>query len=224
MSWFSAEHLHQLILTYGYVAVAGMVAVESMGLPVPGETILILSAIYAATHHDLNIWGVITFAAAGAILGDNVGYWLGRTFGYALLLRYGRYIGLSDARIKLGRYLFLRLGTKVVFFGRFIAVLRVLAAFLAGVNRMEWRRFLLANASGGIVWATVYGLGAYTFGTALSHLHGPIGIGLLTIAAILIVLALRYVRSHEAELERQAELALPGPLKPVDWSGKVPGH
>ena len=78
MSWFSAEHLHQLILTYGYVAVAGMVAVESMGLPVPGETILILSAIYAATHHDLNIRGVITFAAAGAILGDNVGYWLGR--------------------------------------------------------------------------------------------------------------------------------------------------
>jgi len=101
MSWFSTEHLHQLILTYGYVAVAGMVAVESMGLPVPGETILILSAIYAATHHDLNIWGVITFAAAGAILGDNVGYWLGRTFGYALLLRYGRYIGLSDARTNL---------------------------------------------------------------------------------------------------------------------------
>jgi membrane protein DedA with SNARE-associated domain len=217
MSWFSAEHLHQLILTYGYVAVAGMVAVESMGLPVPGETILILSAIYAATHHDLNIWGVITFAAAGAILGDNVGYWLGRTFGYALLLRYGRYIGLSDARIKLGRYLFLRFGTNVVFFGRFIAVLRVLAAFLAGVNRMDWQRFLVANAAGGILWAAIYGLGAYGVGAALFHARAPVAFGLLAFAIIAIVWAGRYVRGHEAELQRQAERALPGPLQPVRW-------
>jgi membrane protein DedA with SNARE-associated domain len=224
MHWFSAETLHRLISSYGYWAVGAVVAVESMGIPLPGETMLIIASIYAGTHAGLDVWGVIAAAATGAILGDNVGYWLGREFGYPLLLRYGRTIGLSDARIKLGQYLFMRHGGKVVFFGRFIAVLRVLAAFLAGVNRMEWRRFLLANASGGIVWATVYGLGAYTFGTALSHLHGPIGIGLLIIAAILIVLVLRYVRSHEAELERQAELALPGPLKPVDWSGKVPGH
>src|SRR5437016_2109255 len=112
-----------------------------MGLPLPGETILLLGALYAGTHADLSIWGVIAAAATGAVLGDNVGYWLVREFGYLLLLRFGRHVGLSDARIKLGQYLFLRHGGKVVFFGRFIAVLRILAAVLAGVNRMEWRGF-----------------------------------------------------------------------------------
>jgi hypothetical protein len=79
MSWFSVEHLHQLISTYGYGAVGAIVAMESMGLPAPGEIILIVSAVYASTHHDLNIWGAIAVAAAGAILGDNIGYWLGRS-------------------------------------------------------------------------------------------------------------------------------------------------
>src|SRR5262245_7726021 len=174
MSWFSDEHLHQLIETYGYWAVGAVVGMESMGVPAPGETVLILGAVYASMHHDVNIWGVIAAAATGAIVGDNAGYWIGRTFGYPLLLRYGRYIGLSDARIKLGQYLFLRHGGKVVFFGRFIAVVRVLAAFLAGVNRMDWREFLVANAAGGILWAAIYGLGAYSLGTAIFHARGPL--------------------------------------------------
>ena len=130
-----------------------------MGIPLPGETVLVLAALYACTHHDLSIWGVIASAAAGAILGDNIGYWVGREFGYRLLLRYGAYIGISDSRIKLEQYLFLRHGTKVVFFGRFVAQLRILTAFLAGENRMDWRRFLLANAAGGILWATLFDLG-----------------------------------------------------------------
>jgi len=194
-----------------------------MGLPLPGETILILGAIYAGTYHDLNIWGVLAAAAAGAIVGDNIGYWVGRTFGYSLLLRFGRYLGISNQRIKLGQYLFLRHGGKVVFVGRFIAVLRVLAAFLAGANRMEWRAFVLANAAGGILWSVVYGLGAYSFGSALFHARGPIGLMLLIIAAILIALAMFYVRSHEAQLQRQAELALPGPLQPIEWRRRPHG-
>jgi membrane protein DedA with SNARE-associated domain len=147
--------LGYLISHYGYAAVGVVIGLESMGIPLPGETMLVLAAIYAATHSDLQISGVIGAAALGAILGDNVGYWLGREFGYPLLLRYGRYLGVSETRIKLGQYLFLRHGGKVVFFGRFIAVLRVLAAFLAGVNRMEWKSFLIANATGGVVWSTV---------------------------------------------------------------------
>jgi len=122
---------------------------------------------------------VIAAAALGAILGDNVGYWLGREFGYPLLLRYGRHVGLTETRIKLGQYLFLRHGGKVVFFGRFIAVLRVLAAFLAGVNRMEWRSFLIANAAGGVLWSLVYGVGAYLFGSALFHAARPVTITLV---------------------------------------------
>src|SRR5262249_26326524 len=161
--------------------------------------------------------GVIAAAATGAILGDNVGYWLGREFGYPLLLRYGRYVGVSETRIKLGQYLFLRHGGKVVFFGRFIAVLRGVPAFVAGSNRMEWNSFLIANASGGVLWSLVYGLGAYWFGSVLFHAQQPVTIALLIAGLIIVAVAFYYVRGHEAELERQAELALPGPLRPVDW-------
>ena len=138
-----------------------------------------------------------------------------REFGYRLLLRYGSYIGLTPSKIKLGQYLFLRHGGKVVFFGRFVAILRILAAFLAGVNRMDWKRFLLANAAGAIVWACVIGLGAYTFGRTVLEVTGPLGIALLVVTAALILGALWFVRSHEAELEARAEQALPGPLRPV---------
>src|SRR5215467_1608930 len=206
-----------LISHYGYAAVAVVVGLESMGLPLPGETTLVLSAVYAGTHSDLSIVGVIGAAALGAIVGDNVGYWLGREFGYPLLLRYGRYVGLTETRIKLGQYLFLRHGGKVVFFGRFIAVLRVLAAFLAGVNRMEWRTFLVANAAGGVLWSLVYGVGAYLFGAALFHAQTPVTISLVIVGLVIVAVGFFYVRSHEAELERQAELALPGPLRQVDW-------
>jgi membrane protein DedA with SNARE-associated domain len=101
---------------------------------------------------------VIAVAAFGAIIGDNIGYWLGSRYGYALLLRYGERIGMFESRIKLGQYLFLRHGAKVVFLGRFVALLRILAAFLAGLNRMPWRTFLMANATGGVIWAAVSGL------------------------------------------------------------------
>ena len=79
-----------------------IVGLESMGLPLPGETVLVLATIYAATDPSVNVWLVITAAAVGSIIGDNVGYWLGKKYGYALLLRYGRHIGMSDARIKMG--------------------------------------------------------------------------------------------------------------------------
>ena len=97
--------------------VAALVALESMGLPVPGETTLIAAALYAGTTHELNIVAVVLTAAAGAIIGDNVGFWLGREFGYRLLLRYGARLGLTERKIKLGQYLFLRHGGKVVFWG-----------------------------------------------------------------------------------------------------------
>src|SRR5438477_2310659 len=137
--------LQQLAPLHGYWVVGLIVGLESLGLPLPGETILVLATIYAATDPNLNVWLVIVAAAVGSIIGDNIGYWLGKTYGYALLLRYGRHIGMSDARIKVGQYLFLRHGGKVVFFGRFVALLRILAAVLAGVNRMPWRGFLFAN-------------------------------------------------------------------------------
>src|ERR1700680_126117 len=122
-----------------------------MGIPVPGETALIAAAVYAGTTNNVSIWPIIAAAAAGAIAGDTVGFWIGRTLGYSLLLRYGPYIRLTESRLKVGQYLFLRHGGKIVFFGRFFPVLRVVAALLAGANCMPWPRFFLYNAAGGIM-------------------------------------------------------------------------
>jgi len=211
MDWGSSSHIVHLIATYGLLAIAVIIALESMGLPLPGESVLALAALYAA-HHNQSIVAVVASAVTGAIVGDNVGYWIGREFGYRLLRSYGSRIGLSPGKIKLGQYLFLRHGVKVVFFGRFVAVLRVLAAVLAGVNRMDWRRFLLANAAGAILWASVVGFGAYFFGRAVTHVTGPVGIALAVVGLAAIVAAVLFVRAHEAELEVEAERALPGPL------------
>jgi membrane protein DedA with SNARE-associated domain len=108
--------------------------------------------------------------------------------------------------------LFLKHGGKVVFFGRFVAVLRAWAAFLAGTNRMRWSRFLLFNAAGGIVWATLYGLGGYFLGDNIHRLVGPLGIVLLVLAVFLIIAGIVIVRRNEQRLEDEAELALPSPL------------
>jgi membrane protein DedA with SNARE-associated domain len=207
--------LPHLFKTYGYGAIGGLVALESMGIPLPGETVLIAAAVLAGTKHVLNIWFVIAAASVGAILGGNVGFCLGRAFGYGLLVRYGRYVRATAPHIKLGQYLFLRYGGWVVFFGRFVAVLRSLAAFLAGTNLMDWPRFLVFNAIGGIVWATIYGLGAYYFGQEITHLAEPIGIGVGILALIGVIASIWFLRRHEAELKKRAEIALPGPLQPV---------
>lgn len=210
MEWVSPEFVKHLIIAYGYLAIGVIIGLESMGLPLPGESVLVLAALYAG-RHDLSIVGVVTAAATGAIVGDNIGYWIGRELGYRLLMRYGGYIGLSAGKIKLGQYLFLRHGGKVVFFGRFAAVLRILAALLAGANRMDWWRFLLANAAGGIVWASAVGFGAHAFGKAVLRVTGPFGIAIALASIAFIIGALRFVRAHEAELMAKAEQALPGP-------------
>ena len=206
--------IHHLIATYGYWAVGGSITLESAGIPVPAETILIAAAVTAGTTHHLNIGGVITAAAAGAFVGCMVGYLIGREFGYRLLLRYGPRFGISEPRIKLGQFLFLRHGGKVVFFGRFVSVLRTLAAMLAGINGMPWRRFLFFNAAGGVVWALLYGLGGYYLGRGMAHLDRPIAIALGVIALAASLGAGLFIRRHEPALARAAEAALPGPLAP----------
>jgi membrane protein DedA with SNARE-associated domain len=199
-------------MKYGSFAVAGVVCLESMGLPLPGEAILIAAAIYAGKTGSLNIVEVIAAAATGAIVGDNIGYWVGREIGFRLLVRYGHYVGLTEPRIKVGQYLFQRHGGKIVFFGRFIALLRVLAALLAGVNRMSWPRFFFFNAAGAILWATVFGLGAYTLGEEIEHLTRPAAVALAVAGAAAIVTWVLFLHSRREELEAEALHALPGPL------------
>ena len=190
-----------------------MVALESIGLPVPGETTLIAAAIYAGTTHRLSIALVILAAFIGAVVGDSIGFWIGRTIGLRLLLRYGFYVHLTERRIKLGQYFFWRHGGKVVFFGRFVAALRAIAAFLAGVNRMTWPRFLVFNASGGAIWATVFGLAAYVVGDKIRHLSGPIGIAVFSLAFVAIVTGFVFLRRNEKRLADEAERRFPGPIR-----------
>ena len=157
-------HIQPLIAQHGYWVVFVIVMLESAGVPLPGETILILAAGYAGATGELNLTLVITCAAAGAIVGDNIGFWIGRTFGANFLLRYGKFVHLPESRLKLGQYLFEKHGAKIVFFGRFVAFLRVFAALLAGVNKYGWPQFLFFNAAGGITWAIAIGVSAYVFG------------------------------------------------------------
>ena len=209
----STAGLVVLLTTYGYWAVFAGIAIESTGIPFPGETMLLVAAIYAGTTHQFSIVLVIAAAASGAILGDNLGFWVGRAGGYRLLRRYGHLVRLNKRKLKLGLYLFRRHGGTVVFFGRLVAVLRMWAAFLAGTHRMEWKRFLLFNALGGIAWATLYGLGGYLLGDNLQRFTGPIGVVALALAALSLCALFVFVRRNQRRLEEEAERALPGPLE-----------
>jgi len=202
-----------LIHLYGLVVVAAVIGLECIGLPLPGETVLILASVYAATKHDLNIVSVIVTAAGAASIGQTIGFVIGREFGYWLLLRYGFYLRITESRIKLGEYLFLRHGGKIVFVARFVPLLRSLAGILAGANRMPWRSFMLANVAGAVVWAITFGLAAYFLGRQVERLAGSMFIVVCVGAVIVIIVAANFVRRHEAQLAAEAERALPGPLK-----------
>ena len=197
--------LQHLIATYGAWLVGGVVGIESMGVPLPGETTLVTAALYAGTTGRLSITSVLLAAAAGAVVGDNIGFWIGRTFGYRWVVRHQSTFRMTPRRLKLGQYLFLRHGGKVVFFGRFIAVLRAFAALLAGLNRMPWRRFLVFNMAGAIVWAAAYGGGAYAFGDRLTNVLGETGILLSAAAAALVVIGFLLARKYEQRLSEEAE-------------------
>lgn len=152
-----------LLVTYGLVVLFLAVGIESAGVPIPGETALITAAVFAATgQHRFSIVWVIVVAAAGAIVGDNVGYTLGRIGGRRLVER----IGPLRKALPRGEKFFKRHGGKTVFFGRFIAFLRITAAWLAGITKMHWAVFFAWNAAGGIAWAAGVGLVAYYAGKA----------------------------------------------------------
>ncbi len=204
--------VEQFVAHYGYWAVFVLVALESAGLPLPGELTLVGAAIAAGSTGRLDIMLVIAAASGGAVMGDNLGYWIGREFGFRLLVRYGRRLRIGERQLKLGQYLFLRHGGKVVFWGRLVAVLRVLAALLAGANRMPWRYFLISNAAGGVVWATLYGTSAYLLGKQAHRFAGPVGWVTMAVGAATVVGLARYVRRHQKALEEEALRALPGPV------------
>lgn len=201
-----------LLHTYGYYAVFLLVGAESLGIPLPGETILIAASLYAGSTHKMSVWVIFVVAAAAAMIGDNIGFWIGDKGGYRLVRRYGRYVRFDEAKVKVGRLIFDRHGGKVVFFGRFVSVLRTYAAFLAGTMKMHWRRFLLFNAAGGIVWAAIYSFVPYAVGSSINKASHTATIVLGIAAAVVIVAGIVLVRRKAARLEDEAEAAYPGPL------------
>jgi len=202
-----------LIHVYGLLVVAGVIGLECVGLPFPGETVLIAASVIAGTEHDLNIISVILTAGVASTIGRMIGYVIGREFGYWLLLRYGRYLWITESRIKLGQYLFLRHGGKIILLAQFVPGLRSIAGILAGANRMPWQPFMLANVIGAFLWATLYGAAVYSLGREIEELSGWMVIGFAIVVFVLIVVAALFVRRHEAQLITEAEEALPGPLK-----------
>ena len=205
-------NVSHLIAAYGYLALFALVAAESLGIPLPGETALIIAGAYAGHTHRLSPWLIFAVAAAAAIIGDNIGYWAGNKGGYRFARRYGQRVRLDEPKLKVARYLFDRHGGKVVFFGRFVSVLRTYAAFLAGISRMRWRRFLPANAAGGILWAAAYSIVTYLAGNALRQMSATIA----PLPGAVVVLATATVlvpaRRQAGRLALRAEAAYPGPL------------
>ena len=194
-----------LVHHYGLIALFLVVMLESGGVPLPGETALVAAAIFAS-QGNLNIVEVIVVAAAAAIIGDNLGYWVGRTGGRKVLERIPFLDRWSSRALPWAERFFERHGGKTIFLARFFSVLRVTAAWLAGISRMHWWTFFLWNAAGGIFWATLVGLVAYYAGHAAADAIDRYGlwagVGLVAVLAIgLVVLHFWKKRMLRAETE-----------------------
>ena len=198
------EALTQLFAAYGLLIVGLCVLLESAGLPIPGETALLVAAA-AAGAGRLPIVAVIAVAAGAAIVGDAGGYWFGRRGGRPFLERHGHWLRLDRAKLERLEAFFTRQGPKAVFFGRFVSVLRTYTALFAGISRMPYGTFTLYNAAGGITWAALFGVLGYAFGQNLAtveRIMGAIGgallLGLGLVAGA--VLLWRWAASHQALL------------------------
>lgn len=200
--------LHGLIASYGLVVLFFVLMFEAIGVPLPGESALIASALYASSTQEFSIFAVVGVAAAAAITGDNIGYVIGRTIGYPLLERYGYLVKLTDKRLRIGKYLFMEYGGRIVFFGRFVAFLRTFTALLAGASKMHWAHFLFMNMLGGICWASAFGFGAYALGTEFHKIAGPAGFVVLLIAIAIVGGVGVFMHRHEDEMEKRATAAL----------------
>jgi len=186
--------LTHFFTTHGLPLLFAVVLIESFGIPLPGETALIAFGVLASQGHHSIVW-VIVAAAAGAIVGDNLGYWLiGRLGGRELFERWAFLRRYSERFLPAAERLMAKHGGKTVFFGRFITVLRYTAAWVAGIGRMDWWKFLFWNAAGGICWATAVGLVAYYSGHAAADAIQRYGI--YAAAGIVLALVVVFLATH----------------------------
>ena len=201
--------LEHLLHEYGYAAIVAVIALENVGLPVPGETILITSAIFAATTHELNAVVIVITATLAAFGGAVAGFTIGRYGERHLLHRFGRYLHLDERDLRLGRYLFQRFGVRVVFVARFIAFLRSLAGLLAGANAMPLKPFLIASGLGALAWSATFGFGAYALGREIEVVSARAGVVLGTLVLVAVIAGVLFLRRNRARLQIEADRAAP---------------
>jgi membrane protein DedA with SNARE-associated domain len=211
MHWIVETARHYL-QTYGYWAVLFALLGENAGLPLPGETILILASFLAYQGQHLQLPWVILVGICACTMGDNIGYWIGRRGGRPLLEKWKRFFHISDEAIKAGEEFLQRRGSAAIFLARFIAGMRIVAGPLAGVLRMEWKRFLLANALGAAAWVTVIACAGYFFGSQYEALAGVVKQTELVILLAVVLAALhlwrrKRKRSQQRLREQAAEPA-----------------
>ncbi len=164
---FSLDTLQEFARLYGYWAVFVGIAIENMGIPLPGETIVIVGGFLAGSG-ELNYWLVLASAIAGAVLGDNFGYWVGRSGGWQLLVKIGRIFNIQEQQLEQAKDRYSRNAAQAVFLGRFVTILRIFAGPLAGITKMPYQQFLLYNFGGAAVWATTIVSLAYFLGKVVS--------------------------------------------------------
>lgn len=209
----STTALESLLQHWGYWVVFGAMLLENAGLPLPGETVTLLGG-YAAGSGHLNVFGVMAAAAGGAILGDNLGYWVGRRAGWGLVLRVGRLLRRSPEQMESLRTSFLRHAGKSVLIGRFVAVLRVLAGPLAGAVHMPYRRFVVFNCLGAVLWAGTMVSLAWLGGRWIpfERMVGGVvqfGLGALVLVVVLLAIPMLISRFEERQLDDGAEESPP---------------
>jgi len=187
--------VEQLLAQYGYLTVAVGVGAESMGAPLPGETILIVAGAYAGATHHLSPALVVIVAAIAAVAGDNGGYWLGRRYGPRIITAADRRLGTRARHLHTVLRLFDRHGSAAVVGGRFISVIRTYAAFGAGATGMRWRKFLTLNSAGGLGWAALLGFGSAALGASAGTRATYLLTALAAVGAGCLALVVR-VRAH----------------------------
>ncbi len=184
--------LRNAVVQYGYWAVGGALLLENAGIPVPGETILLLASFLAYSEHDLRLSAIIIVGTVAATLGDNLGFALGNYGGRPLLRRYQSIFRIRDSTLARGEDLFASYGAATIFVARFVFGMRVIAGPLAGVLRMPWRKFLIFNFLGAAVWVTVISTAGYLFGQHWERLESDVK-RLDIVAGVLLILVLAWL-------------------------------
>ncbi|MBD0345649.1 MAG: DedA family protein [Coleofasciculus sp. Co-bin14] len=186
--FLSLETLQEIARHYGYWAVFFGIALESLGIPIPGETITLVGGFLAGSG-ELNYWLVLATASAGAVLGGTIGYWIGRLGGWALLVRAGRLFRLKEEQLTETKQQFSENASRAVFFGRFVAFLRILASPLAGIAEMPFLQFMLFNIAGAAVWASVMVTLSFFFGRIVPLEQLISWVARFAIVALILVIA-----------------------------------